>query len=80
MQKSQLTTVQQHEEEMVNILEKKGDNITRAINFIDAGLRENPHISVHKLISDSGARFNLSPKDEEYLVRFFKQRQAESGL
>ena len=65
---------------MTNILEKKGDNVTRAINFIDAGLRENPNISVHKLISDSGARFNLSPRDEEYLIRFFKQRQEEAGL
>ena len=64
---------------MVNILEKKGDNVTKAINYIDSGLREKPNTSVHKLISEAGARFNLSPKDEEYLIRFFKQRQAELG-
>jgi len=63
---------------MANILEKKGDNITRAINFIDSGLKEKSKPSVHRLISESGARFNLSPKDEEYLIRFFKQRQSES--
>ncbi len=62
---------------MSTVLEKKGDNVTKAINFIDAELQQNPETPVHKLISESGARFNLSPKDEEYLTGFFKRRQAE---
>lgn len=64
---------------MTNILEKKGDNVTRAINFIDAGLKKESNRSVHELISEAGARFNLSPKDEEFLTGFFKRQQQESG-
>ena len=60
---------------MTNILEKKGDNLTRAINYIDARLKENPNLSIASLISESGSRFNLTPKDEEYLFNVFKNRK-----
>jgi len=63
---------------MTNILEKKGDNLTRAINYIDAGLKSKPDVPLHKRISEAGARFNLTPKDEEYLTRFFKRGQEPS--
>ncbi len=64
---------------MATVLDKKGDRLTRAISYIDGKLQENPDTPVHKLISDSGARFNLTPKDEEYLTGFFKRRQEESS-
>lgn len=57
---------------MANILEKQGDNVRKAIEYIDERKREQPDTSVLKLISEAGARFNLTPKDEEFLIVFFK--------
>lgn len=64
---------------MGTVLEKKGDNITRAINYIDGKMKTDPETPVHRFISQAGAQFNLSPKDEEYLINLFKRRQEESG-
>ncbi len=58
---------------MSTILEKHGDNVTRAINYIDERLKSSDK-SVKQLISEAGANFNLTPKDEEYLTRLFKDR------
>ena len=60
--------------QMSTVLEKHGDNVTRAINFIDEQLKSNQGENVSQLISEAGARFNLTPRDEEYLLRLFKDR------
>ncbi len=59
---------------MANILEKHGDNITKAITYIDEKLKNDSGKRVSMLISEAGSRFNLTPKDEEYLARIFKER------
>lgn len=63
---------------MANILVKHGDNTTKAITYIDEKLRTDPRKRVSTLISEAGSRFNLTPKDEEYLARFFKERDAQN--
>ncbi|MCG8333516.1 MAG: hypothetical protein MJE63_03305 [Proteobacteria bacterium] len=60
---------------MSTVFEKKGDNITKAINYIDEQLKSNKDKKLQTLISEAGARFNLTPKDEEYLIRVFKDRK-----
>jgi hypothetical protein len=60
---------------MSNILEKKGDNITKAINYIDEQLKANKGKNVQTALSEAGARFNLTPKDEAYVLRVFKDRR-----
>lgn len=60
---------------MTTVLEKKGDNIARAVNFIDEKLKESNAKPLNQLISEAGARFNLTPKDEAYLENLFKDRK-----
>lgn len=60
---------------MTNVLERHSDNIRKAIQYIDEKLRETPGSSVQRHLSDAGARFNLSPKDVEFLQQFFKGHQ-----
>ena len=60
---------------MSTVFEKKGDNITKAIKYIDEQLKSNKDKKLQTLISEAGARFNLTPKDEEYLIRVFKDRK-----
>lgn len=60
---------------MATVLEKKGDNIARAVNYIDEQLKAGRGKGLMTLISEAGARFNLTPKDEEYLQQLFKDRK-----
>ena len=61
---------------MTNIVERHGDNISKAIRFIDDASRSEPEKRIHELISSAGAKFNLTPNDEEYLARLFKNRKS----
>ena len=56
---------------MSNIL-PEGENIRRAVKWISGRLQDNPNETVQKLINDATIRFDLSPKDGEFLIRFYK--------
>lgn len=59
---------------MANVIERHGDNVNKAIQYIDGELKHSTK-SVQILISEAGARFNLSPKDEMFLMNFFKKQK-----
>lgn len=50
----------------------EGKIVRKAIKWISENLRENQTQKPTKLIEAAGARFNLSPKDEEFLRSFYK--------
>jgi len=62
---------------MANVIERHGDNINKSIQYIDGELKDDASKNIHKLISEAGARFNLTPKDEEFLMGFFKKHQQD---
>jgi hypothetical protein len=51
----------------------EGDALRKAVKWISAELDHNPQRSVQKLINDSVTRFDLSPKDTEFLISFYKK-------
>lgn len=48
--------------------------LRKAVAHIDETLAQNPDQSLACLLTDAGLRFNLSPLEEEFLARFFKER------
>ena len=50
----------------------EGKSVEQAINWISENLKENQDQSPTKLVEQAGARFNLSPKDEEFLRSFYQ--------
>lgn len=52
----------------------EGDNIRKAVKWIDGERQTSPEKSIIKLIDDAGMQFNLSPKDSEFLYRFFTKK------
>jgi len=50
----------------------EGKTVRQAIKWISENLKENQTKKPIKLIEEAGARFNLSPKDEEFLRSFYK--------
>ena len=51
----------------------QGEGIRKAVKWISAELDANPQKAPLKLVQDAVSRFDLSPKDAEFLVQFYKQ-------
>jgi hypothetical protein len=51
----------------------EGEALRRAVKWISAELDENKGKSVQKLINEAVTRFDLSPKDTEFLTSFYKK-------
>jgi len=54
----------------------EGEAIRKAVKWVAAKLDESPHQPVRALIDKAGMTFNLSPKEMEFLDRFYRD---ESG-
>ncbi len=46
-----------------------GESLRRALRWLDERVRETPQADRGKLVSEAGARFDLSPVEEEFLLR-----------
>ncbi len=53
-------------------VQPKGETLRRAVRWISEQLEEGPGRKRSGLIQEACARFNLTPKDEEYLRSFYK--------
>ena len=53
----------------------EGEDLRRAVKWVSAHLLENPDQPVHKLVQEAIFKFNLSPKDSEFLMRFYRKDQ-----
>ena len=51
----------------------EGDALRKAVKWISAELDDNPGKSVQKLVNEAVTRFDLSPKDTEFLMSFYKK-------
>ena len=53
--------------------------IKRAVKWIDDQLLDNPRADRLKLVDQASRRFDLSPLDEEFLLRHLAQRGQGAG-
>jgi hypothetical protein len=63
---------------MTDIL-PEGEDLRRAVKWISGNLQDDPERSVQPLVQEAIFKFDLSPKDGEYLLGFFrplKKKQA----
>ncbi len=51
-----------------------GDSIRKAVKWIDEE-KKGGRTDLMKLIDEAGMNFNLSPKDSDFLIRFFKEEK-----
>ena len=54
-------------------IQPKGEHIKQAIKWISDMHGEERDRPYHELIEQAAGRFNLSPKDEEFLRAFYKK-------
>ena len=51
-----------------------GDDIRRAVKWVSGTIQENPGKLVQPLVQEAIFKFDLSPRDSEFLIMFFSQR------
>lgn len=57
----------------------EGEGIRKAIKWIAASIDENPGLPYQKLVHQAALRFDLSPKEAEFLMEFYRKEKAEAG-
>jgi len=61
----------------VSTLVPKGEKVRRAVKWISEMLKEDPGKRPDQLIPLASQRFNLSPKEEDFLVSFYTEDKSE---
>ena len=54
-------------------IQPKGEKVRQAVKWISGELKEDVSKGLSKLIEEASMRFNLSPKDEEFLRVFYEE-------
>ena len=54
----------------------KGENVRRALKWISDNRLEDENKSISRLIQEAGLKYNLSPKEEAFLVNFYKENKS----
>ena len=52
----------------------EGEQLRRAVKWISDERLDNPEASLSKLISEACLKFDLPPKDAEFLMHFFTEK------
>jgi len=59
---------------MANLM-PDGEDLRRAVKWISGNLQENPEQKVQPLVQKAVFKFDLSPKDADFLIGFFSERK-----
>ena len=57
-------------------IEPQGESLRKAVKWISEERRFNPQTDLKKLVENDCIQFNLSPKDEDFLLRFEHKDEA----
>jgi len=52
-----------------------GDDLRKAVKWVSGVLQENPDQPLQPLVQKAIFTYDLSPKDGEFLIRFFRESQ-----
>ena len=56
----------------MSTVQPQGEQLKKAVQWISDARKENPDAAPAKLVDEAGFRFDLSPKDCEFLLRLIK--------
>ncbi len=56
----------------------EGEQLRKAVKWISEEKSENPGKPLYKFIEQACMKFDLSPKDSEFLMNFFLEKGAEA--
>lgn len=56
----------------------EGESVRKAVKWISSELQEHPDQSFRKLVTEAISRFDLSPKEGEFLMAFYQDGEKGS--
>ncbi len=56
-----------------------GEQLRKAIKWISDERLDNPEASLPKLIGDASLKFDLPPKDADFITRFFTENAGDES-
>ncbi len=56
-------------------VQPEGEELRKAVKWISEMRQEGPEQSLSRLVEQAGVRFDLSPKDQEFLYRFIRDNE-----
>lgn len=51
----------------------QGESLRKAVRFISDERQHNPKRAIQAIVEEACAKYNLSPKDAEFLTRYVRQ-------
>lgn len=54
----------------------EGEDLRRAVRWVSEHLQEDPGQSLGKLVQEAVFKFDLSPRDADFLIDFYRQARA----
>jgi len=54
-----------------------GEDLRRAVKWVSGSLQDDPDLPVGRLVQEAVFKFDLSPKDADFLIMFFSERKGE---
>jgi len=57
----------------------EGEDLRRAVRWVSSRLQDSPGQPLQSLVREAVFKFDLSPKDAEFLIGFFRQRKKEEA-
>jgi hypothetical protein len=73
--KDSLPEKQRKERNTMHDLLPDGEDVRRAVKWVSANIEENPDQAVGPLVQEAIFRFDLSPRDADFLLGFFRGRK-----
>ena len=61
-------------------IQPKGENLRKAVKWMSEQRQENPGQQLSSLVEAASQRYNLSPKDEAFLLRFVQENGKEATI
>ncbi|MBK5276335.1 MAG: hypothetical protein JJE30_14980 [Desulfuromonadales bacterium] len=55
----------------------EGEDLRRAVKWVSMNLQENPDQPVQKLVHEAVFKFDLSPRDADFLIGFYRKAKTE---
>jgi len=57
----------------------EGEQLRKAVKWVTNARLDNPETRLFKLIEEACLKFDLTPKDEEFLMRFLTEASSEKS-
>ncbi len=55
-------------------IQPEGEQLRKAIRWVSSRREEEPGANLYALLQEASMKFDLSPKDQDFLTRFFTEK------